>query len=69
MSRHIATRNKRSKVRKDQLPELVRPRDLDAEGIPRENLRRLLDDSRPARTHGARAIVIAGSKPTPPHPR
>jgi predicted transcriptional regulator of viral defense system len=72
MSRHIATRNKSSKVRKDQLLELarragvLRPRDLDAGGFPREYLRRLLDDGLLERT-GRGLYVVAGSKPTPNH--
>ena len=48
MSRRIGTPRKRPKSRKDRVLDLarqagvLRPRDLDAEGIPRVYLRRLL---------------------------
>jgi predicted transcriptional regulator of viral defense system len=45
---------------------VLRPRDLDAEGIPREYLRRLLGDGLLDRT-GRGIYVVAGSKPTPNH--
>ena len=60
------------KSRKERVLELVRragvlrPRDLDAEGIPREYLRRLLDEGLLDRT-GRGLYVAAGSKPTPNH--
>ena len=60
------------KSRKEQVLELarrggvLRPRDLDAEGIPREYLRRLLGEGRLDRT-GRGLYVVAGSKPTPNH--
>jgi predicted transcriptional regulator of viral defense system len=72
MSRRIETHSKPSKVRKDQVLDLarragvLRPRELDAEGIPREYLRRLLDDGLLERT-GRGLYVVAGSKPTPNH--
>jgi predicted transcriptional regulator of viral defense system len=45
---------------------VLRPRDLDADGIPREYLRRLLDEGLLDRT-GRGLYVVAGSKPTPNH--
>jgi predicted transcriptional regulator of viral defense system len=60
------------KSQKERALELVRrkgvlrPRDLDADGIPREHLRRLLDEGLLERT-GRGLYVIAGSKPTPNH--
>jgi predicted transcriptional regulator of viral defense system len=60
------------KSRKERVLELVqrrgvlRPRDLDADDIPREHLRRLLDEGLLERT-GRGLYVIAGSKPTPNH--
>jgi predicted transcriptional regulator of viral defense system len=60
------------KSRKERVLDLVRrkgvlrPRDLDADGIPREHLRRLLDEGLLERT-GRGLYVIAGSKPTPNH--
>jgi predicted transcriptional regulator of viral defense system len=45
---------------------VLRPRDLDADGIPREYLRRLLDEGLLERT-GRGLYVVAGSKPTPNH--
>ena len=50
MSRHCVTSNKPMKSRKERVIELtrragvLRPRDLDAEGIPREYLLRLLGE-------------------------
>ena len=72
MSRHYVTTNKPMKSRKERVLELarragvLRPRDLDAEGIPREYLRRLLDEGLLDRT-GRGLYVVAGSKPTPNH--
>jgi predicted transcriptional regulator of viral defense system len=43
---------------------VLRPRDLAADGIPREYLRRLLDEGLLERT-GRGLYVVAGSKPTP----
>jgi predicted transcriptional regulator of viral defense system len=43
---------------------VLRPRDLDTEGIPREYLRRLLDEDLLERT-GRGLYVVAGSMPTP----
>jgi predicted transcriptional regulator of viral defense system len=60
------------KSRKERVLELVRrkgvlrPRDLDADGIPREHLRRLVDEGLLERT-GRGLYMIAGSKPTPNH--
>ncbi|MBN1855277.1 MAG: type IV toxin-antitoxin system AbiEi family antitoxin domain-containing protein [Pirellulales bacterium] len=60
------------KSRKERVLELVRrkgvlrPRDLEADGIPREHLRRLLDEGLLERT-GRGLYVLAGSKPTPNH--
>ena len=45
---------------------VLRPRDLVAEGIPREYLRRLLGEGLLDRTGGG-IYVAAGSKPTPNH--
>lgn len=72
MSRRIATVAKRPKTYKDQLLALarqagvLRPRDLDAEGIPREYLRRLLAEGLLERP-GRGIYVAAGLKPTPHH--
>ena len=58
--------------RKERVIELarhagvLRPRDLDAEGIPREYLRRLCGEGLLDRT-GRRLYIVAGSKPTPNH--
>ena len=72
MSRHVVTPKNRSKPGKDRVLELarragvLRPRDLDAEGIPREYLRRLLAEG--LLDHPGRGIyVAAGLKPTPYH--
>ena len=72
MSRRIVTDNEPTKSRKERVLELalragvLRPRDLDAEGIPREHLCRLLDEGSLERT-GRGLYVVAGSKPTPNH--
>jgi len=72
MSRQVVTQKKRPKPGKDRVLELarqagvLRPRDLDAEGIPREYLRRLLAEG--LLDHPGRGIyVAAGLKPTPNH--
>jgi predicted transcriptional regulator of viral defense system len=72
MSRRFVTRKRRPKPGKDRVLELarqagvLRPRDLDAEGIPREYLRRLLAEG--LLDHPGRGIyVAAGLKPTPNH--
>ena len=72
MSRRNVTQKERPKPGKDRLLALarqagvLRPRDLDAEGIPREYLRRLLDEG--LLDHPGRGIyVAAGLKPTPNH--
>ncbi len=63
MSRRLATTYKRSKPGKDRVLELarkagvLRPRDLDAEGIPREYLRRLLAEG--LLEHPGRGIYVA----------
>ena len=72
MPRHIVTSSKPMKSRKERVLELVRqagvlrPRDLDAEGIPREYLRRLLGEGLLDRT-GRGLYVAIGSKPTLHH--
>ena len=72
MSRHVVTTGKPMNSRKQRVLELVRragvlrPRDLDAGGIPREYLRRLLGEGLLDRT-GRGIYVVAGSKPTPNH--
>jgi predicted transcriptional regulator of viral defense system len=72
MVRHIVTPRKRKKPAKQRVLDLakqagvLRPRDLDAEGIPREYLRRLLVDGLLDRT-GRGLYVAIGSKPTPNH--
>jgi predicted transcriptional regulator of viral defense system len=72
MSRRVVTQQKRPRPGKDRVLELarqagvLRPRDLDAEGIPREYLRRLLVEG--LLDHPGRGIYIAaGLKPTPNH--
>ena len=72
MSRQLVTPKKRSKPGKERVLELarqagiLRPRDLDAENIPREYLRRLL--AKGLLDHPGRGIyVVAGLKPTPNH--
>jgi predicted transcriptional regulator of viral defense system len=72
MSRRIVTGNNRRETAKDRLVQLarqagvLRARDLDAEGIPREYLRRLVAEGLLDRR--ARGIyVAAGLKPTPNH--
>ncbi|MDZ7615529.1 MAG: type IV toxin-antitoxin system AbiEi family antitoxin domain-containing protein [Patescibacteria group bacterium] len=68
MPRH----NETSPSRSDRVLELareagvLRPRDLDAEGIPREYLRRLVNAGAMERT-GRGLYVVAGLKPTPNH--
>ena len=72
MSRRSATTEKRCESSKGRLLALarqvgvLRPRDLDAEGIPREYLRRLLDEGLLDRP-GRGIYVAAGLKPTPNH--
>jgi len=72
MSRHTETRRKRPKSRKDRVLDLarqagvLRPRDLDAEGIPRVYLRRLLAEGLLDRP-GWGIYVAADLKPTPHH--
>ena len=72
MSRQVGTPQKRPKPRNDRVLALVRqagvlrPRDLDAEGIPREYLRRLLADGLLDRP-GRGIYVAADLKPTPNH--
>ncbi len=72
MSRRVVTPKKRPKPGKDRVLELarqagiLRPRDLDAEGVPREYLRRLVIEG--LLDHPGRGIyVAAGLKPTPNH--
>jgi len=72
MSRRVVTKKDRPKPGKDRVLKLarqagvLRPRDLDAEGIPREYLRRLLAEG--LLDHPGRGIyVVAGLKPTPNH--
>lgn len=72
MPRQSVTRIARAKPGKDRVLELarqagvLRPRDLDAEGIPREYLRRLLAEG--LLDHPGRGIyVAAGLKPTRNH--
>ncbi len=72
MPLRIVTTKNRSKPGKDRVLELarqagvLRPRDLDTEGIPREYLRRLLAEG--LLEHPGRGIYIAaGLKPTPNH--
>ena len=72
MSRQVGTPQKRAKSRKDRVLDLVRqagvlrPRDLDAEGIPRVYLRRLLAEGLLGRP-GWGIYVAADLKPTPNH--
>ena len=72
MSRQSGTPPKRPKSRKDRVLDLVRqagvlrPRDLDAEGIPRIYLRRLLAEGLLDRP-GWGIYVAADLKPTPNH--
>ena len=72
MSRQVGTPPKRAKSRKDRVLDLVRqagvlrPRDLDAEGIPRVYLRRLLAEGLLDRP-GWGIYVAADLKPTPNH--
>ncbi len=72
MSRLSVTPQNQARTGKDRVLELarqagvLRPRDLDAEGIPREYLRRLLAEG--LLDHPGRGIyVAAGLKPTPNH--
>ena len=72
MSRRLVIQKKRQMPGKDRVLELarqagvLRPRDLDAEGIPREYLRRLLIEG--LLDHPGRGIYVAtGQKPTPNH--
>ena len=72
MSRRIVTLRERPEPRKDRVLALarqagvLRPRDLDDEGIPREYLRRLLAEG--LLEHPGRGIYVAtGLKPTPNH--
>jgi predicted transcriptional regulator of viral defense system len=72
MSRRIETVKDKTECRKDQVLALtrqvgvLRPRDLDAEGIPREYLRRLLAEGLLERP-GRGIYVASGLKPTPNH--
>jgi predicted transcriptional regulator of viral defense system len=72
MSRQSGTPQKRPRSRKDRVLDLarqagvLRPRDLDAEGIPRVYLRRLLADGLLDRP-GWGIYVAADLKPTPHH--
>jgi predicted transcriptional regulator of viral defense system len=72
MPRRVVTTDKRPKSSKDRLLALaqqagvLRPRDLDAVGIPREYLRRLLDEGLLDRP-GRGIYVAAGLEPTPNH--
>ena len=72
MSRHTGTLRKRPKSTKDRVLDLarqagvLRPRDLDAEGIPRVYLRRLLAEGLLDRP-GWGIYVAADLKPTPHH--
>ena len=72
MSRRTVTHKSRPKSRKDRVLDLVRqagvlrPRDLDAEGIPRVYLRRLLAEGLLDRP-GWGIYVAADLKPTPNH--
>ena len=72
MSRQVGTPQKRAKSKKDRVLDLVRqagvlrPRDLDAEGIPRVYLRRLLAEGLLDRP-GRGIYVAADLKPTPNH--
>jgi len=72
MSRRVVTTGRRPKSSKDRLLALarqagvLRPRDLDAEGIPREYLRRLLEEGLLDRP-GRGIYIAAGLKPTPNH--
>jgi predicted transcriptional regulator of viral defense system len=72
MSRQSGTPQKRAKSTKDRVLDLVRqagvlrPRDLDAEGIPRVYLRRLLAEG--LLEHPGWGIYVAADlKPTPNH--
>src|SRR4030042_3653451 len=72
MSRQTGTRQKRPKSKKDRVLDLarqagvLRPRDLDAEGIPAGYLRRLLAEGLLERP-GWGIYVAADLKPTPNH--
>jgi predicted transcriptional regulator of viral defense system len=72
MYRHYATPGEPMKSIKERLLGLtrrvgvLRPRDLAEKGIPREYLRRLLQDGLLERT-GRGIYVVAGSKPSPNH--
>jgi predicted transcriptional regulator of viral defense system len=72
MSRRMVTTKRRPKSGKVRILELarqagvLRPRDLAAEGIPREYLRRLLAEGLLDRP-GRGIYVAAGQKPTPNH--
>lgn len=72
MSRRLVTGTKPMKSPKKRVLELarrsgvVRPRDLDAEGIPREYLQRLLGEGL-LRRPGRGIYVAAGLEPTPNH--
>lgn len=72
MPRRSATTQKQAEPRKDRVLALarqagvLRPRDLEAEGIPREYLRRLLADGLLERP-GRGIYIAAGRKPTPNH--
>jgi predicted transcriptional regulator of viral defense system len=72
MPRRSATTQKQPEPRKDRVLALarqagvLRPRDLEAEGIPREYLRRLLADGLLERP-GRGIYIAAGRKPTPNH--
>ncbi len=72
MSRRIVTSGGPSECRKDRVLALarkagvLRPRDLEAEGIPREYLRRLLAEGLLERP-GRGIYVASGLKPTPNH--
>ncbi len=72
MSRRVVTQKDRPKPGKDRVLKLarqagvLRPRDLDAEGIPRVYLRRLLAEG--LLDHPGRGLyVAAGLKPSPNH--
>jgi len=72
MSRRNVTKDENPKLGRDRVLELarragvLRPRDLNAVGIPREYLRRLLAEG--LLEHPGRGIyVAAGLKPTPNH--
>lgn len=72
MPRRSATTQKQPEPRKDRVLALarqagvLRPRDLEAEGIPREYLRRLLADGLLERP-GRGIYIAAGRKPTSNH--